>query len=114
LVSAIWFIFDVVMLNEPPYDPAKYIMVQPADDPDWYAKSTVATKDSIKNVQIAWSNSLADRSPTIAEFFANFSLTAADVSRMAYEMTANGRAPEDAAKEWIAANSERVDKMLGL
>ena len=111
---AIWFIFDVVMLNEPPYDPAKYIMVQPADDPDWYAKSTVATKDSIKNVQIAWSNSLADRSPTIAEFFANFSLTAADVSRMAYEMTANGRAPEDAAKEWIAANSERVDKMLGL
>lgn len=111
---AIWFMFDVVMLNEPAYDPAKYVMVQPADDPDWYAKSTVATKDSIKNVQIAWSSSLADRSPTIAEFFSKFSLTAEDVSRMAYEMTANSRLPEEAAREWIAANSERVDAMLGL
>lgn len=111
---AIWFMFDVVMLNEPAYDPAKYVMVQPADDPDWYAKSTVATKDDIKNVQIAWSSSLADRSPTIAEFFANFSLTAEDVSRLAFEMTANGRAPEDAAKEWVDANSDRVDAMLGL
>jgi glycine betaine/proline transport system substrate-binding protein len=111
---AIWFMFDVVMLTEPPYDPAKYIMVQPADDPDWYAKSTVATKDDIKNVQIAWSTSLADRSPTIAEFFSNFSLTAEDVSKLAYEMTANGRPPEEAAKEWVEANSDRVDAMLGL
>jgi glycine betaine/proline transport system substrate-binding protein len=111
---AIWFMFDVVMLTEPEFDPAKYVMIQPADDPDWYAKSTVATKDDIKNVQIAWSTSLADRSPTIAEFFSNFSLTAQDVSRLAYEMTANGRPPEEAAREWVEANSDRVDAMLGL
>jgi glycine betaine/proline transport system substrate-binding protein len=111
---AIWFMFDVVMLNEPPYDPAKYVMVQPADDPDWYEKSTVATKDAAKNVQIAWSTSLAERSPTIAEFFANFSLTAEDVSQMAFEMTANGLPAAEAAKAWVAANPDRVDAMLGL
>ena len=36
------------MLSEPTYDPAKYVMVQPSDDADWYEKSSVATKDALK------------------------------------------------------------------
>lgn len=111
---AVWYMFDVVMLTEPTYDPEKYVMVQPSDDPDWYNKSMVASKDALKEVQIAWSNSLADRSPAIAEFFANFSLTADDVSSLAFEISANGRDAEEVAAEWVNANSERVDSMLGL
>ena len=111
---AVWFMFDVEMLSEPTYDPASYKMVQPSDDADWYDKSYVATKDALKNVQIAWSNSLADRSPAIAEFFANFSVTADDVSGLAFEISANGVSPEAAAQAWIVANSDRVDAMLGL
>ena len=111
---AVWFMFDVEMLTEPTYDPAKYTMVQPSDDADWYDKSSVATKDALKNVQIAWSNSLEGRSPAIAEFFANFAVTADDVSGLAFEISANGVDPADAAKAWIAANSDRVDAMLGL
>ena len=111
---AIWYMFDVMMLTEPTYDPAKYVMVQPSDDPDWYEKSNVATKDALKDVQIAWSKSLADRSPAIAEFFANFALTADDVSGFAYEISGNGREPGEVALEWIEANSERVDGWLGL
>ena len=106
--------FDVEMLTEPTYDPAKYVMVQPSDDADWFAKSNVATKDALKEVQIAWSRSLADRSPAIAEFFANFALTADDVSGLAYEISAQGKDPADAAKDWVATNSDRVDAMLGL
>jgi glycine betaine/proline transport system substrate-binding protein len=111
---AVWFMFDVKMLSEPTYDPAKYIMVQPSDDADWYNKSMVATKDALKDVQIAWSKSLEERSPAIAEFFANFALTADDVSGLAFEVSANGRDPADVAKEWVAANSDRVDAWLGL
>ena len=111
---AVWFMFDVEMLTEPKYDPADYVMVQPSDDPDWYQKSRVATKDALKQVQIAWSNSLADRSPAIAEFFANFALTADDVSGLAYEISANGRDAAEVAKDWVNANSARVDAMLGL
>ncbi|MES0864125.1 glycine betaine ABC transporter substrate-binding protein [Ruegeria sp. SCPT10] len=111
---AVWYMFDVVMLTEPTYDPEKYVMVQPSDDPDWYNKSMVASKDALKEVQIAWSNSLGDRSPAIAEFFANFSLTADDVSSLAFEISANGRDAEEVAAEWVNANSERVDSMLGL
>jgi len=111
---AVWFMFDVEMLSEPTYDPEKYVMIQPGDDADWYKKSSVATKDALKQVQIAWSNSLADRSPAIAEFFSGFALTADDVSSLAFEISANGREAADVAKEWVAANSDRVDSMLGL
>ena len=111
---AVWFMFDVKMLTEPTFDPAKYQMVQPSDDADWYENSMVATKDALKDVQIAWSNSLPDHSPAIAEFFANFALTADDVSQLAFEISANGRDAADVAKEWVNANSDRVDSWLGL
>ena len=111
---AIWYMFDVYMLSEPTYDPANYVMVQPSDSPDWYEESKVATKDALKNVQIAWSNSLGDRSPAIVEFFERFALTADDVSHFAFEISGNGREPSEVAREWIAENSDRVDSWLGL
>ena len=89
-------------------------MVQPSDDADWYNKSSVATKDALKNVQIAFSKSLAGRSPAIAEFFERFALTAEDVSSFAFEISGNGRDPADVAKEWVVANPDRVDAWLGL
>lgn len=111
---AIWYMFDVVMLTEPTHDPEKYKMVQPSDSANWYDESYVASKDALKQVQIAYSGSLADRSPAIAEFFANFSLEANDVSSFAYEISGKGRDPAEVANEWIAANPERVDAWLGL
>lgn len=111
---AIWFQFDVEMLTEPTFDPEKYVMFQPSDDADWYEKSSVATKDALKDVQIAWSNSLEGRSPAIAEFFSRFSLTADDVSGFAFEISGNGRDAADVASEWVEANPDRVDAWLGL
>ena len=111
---AVWYMFDVVMLSEPTHDPAKYKMVQPSDSANWYDESYVASKDALKQVQIAYSLSLEDRSPAIAEFFSRFSLDANDVSSFAYEISGKGRDPEDVAKEWIAANPARVDVWLGL
>ena len=111
---AVWFMFDVVMLSEPTYDAAKYTMVQPSDDADWYDKSSVSTKDALKQVQIAYSKSLPDRSPAIAEFFERFSVTADDVSNFAFEISGNGRDPAEFAREWVEANPDRVDAWLGL
>ena len=111
---AVWFMFDVVMLSEPTYDAAKYTMVQPSDDADWYEKSSVSTKDALKQVQIAYSKSLPDRSPAIAEFFERFSVTADDVSNFDLEISGNGRDPAEFAREWVEANPDRVDAWLGL
>ncbi|MEM7407604.1 MAG: glycine betaine ABC transporter substrate-binding protein [Pseudomonadota bacterium] len=111
---AVWYMFDVTMLSEPKFDPAKYKMVQPSDSPDWYEKSKVMTKDALKNVQIAYSKSLKDRSPAIYEFFGRFSLKSDDVSGFAFEISGNKRAAADVAKEWVKKNSARVDGWLGL
>ncbi len=111
---AVWYMFDVTMLTEPEFDPEKYKMVQPSDSPDWLKESSVATKDALKNVQIAWSKSLTERSPAIAEFFERFALTADDVSGFAYEISGKGREAGEVAKEWIEKNPERVDAWLGL
>lgn len=111
---AVWYMFDVKMLTEPKFDAAKYKMVQPSDSPDWFKESSVATKDALKNVQIAWSKSLKGRSPAIAEFFGRFSLKADDVSSFAYEISGKGRDAGEVAKEWIDKNPARVDAWLGL
>ncbi len=111
---AIWYMFDVKMLTEPTYNPENYKMFQPSDSPDWYKKSYVASKDALKNVQIAWSKSLEKRSPAIAEFFSRFSLTANDVSALAYKISAKGRDPYDVAKAWMNNHPDRVDAWLGL
>ncbi|MFT7532736.1 MAG: glycine betaine/proline transport system substrate-binding protein [Gammaproteobacteria bacterium] len=111
---AIWFMHDVVTLEEPAFDAAKYNMVQPKEDPDWFQKSSVMTEDALKSVQVAYSKTLEGRSPIIASFLANMSLDTETVSHFAFEIAGNSRDPAEVAKEWVAANSDRVDGWLGL
>jgi len=110
---AIWFQHDIVRLEEPPFDPAKYKALQPSDDPNWFENSKVMTEDALKKVQIAYSKSLAERSPAVAELVKNIQLTGEDVSNFAFEIE-GGKPAAEVAKAWVAANSERVDKWLGL
>ena len=110
---AIWFQHDIVRLEEPAFDAEKYTALQPSDDPDWFEKSSVMTEDALKQVQIAYSNSLADRSPAIAELLANIALDGETVSSFAFEIE-GGKDPADVAKEWVEANGDRVDSWLGL
>ena len=110
---AIWFQHDIVRLEEPAFDPEKYIALQPSDDPDWFKKSKVMTEDALKKVQIAYSNSLSERSPAIAEMVANIALDGETVSSFAFEIE-GGKDAATVAKEWVAANPERVDSWLGL
>ncbi len=110
---AIWFQHDIVRLEEPAFDAAKYKALQPSDDPDWFENSKVMTEDALKQVQIAYSKSLAGRSPAIADLLKNIQLTGEDVSNFAFEIE-GGKAAADVAKAWVAANSARVDKWLGL
>ena len=111
---AIWGMADVVMLEEPKHDPAKYKMVQPKEDADWYKKSYVASKDALKKIQIGWGTSLESKSPAIVEFFKNFQLTADDVSAMAYAISVEKKQPADVARAWMDANKSTVDGWLGL
>ena len=110
---AIWFQYDIVRLQEPAFDPAKYKAIQPSDDPDWFAKSKVMTEDALKKVQIAYSKSLKERSPAIAELLANIQLDGETVSDFAFQIE-GGKDAATVATEWVAKNSKRVDGWLGL
>ncbi len=110
---AIWFQHDIVRLSEPEFDPELYNALQPDQDPNWFENSKVMTEDALKQVQIAYSNTLADRSPAIADLVKNIQLTGDDVSQFAFEIE-GGKDAADVAKEWVAANSDRVDSWLGL
>ena len=111
---AIWVLHDIVRLEEPAHDPAKYKMLQPDADPDWYDKSYVASEDKLKEVQVAFSKSLKQRSPVIYDFLGSMKLTADDVSFLAYEIAGKKRDAGEVAREWVAGNSDRVDSWLGL
>lgn len=111
---AIWFLHDIVRLEEPPYDPKKYIMKQPSDDPNWYANSYVASEDALKAVQVAYSKSLRKRSPVIYEFLQNMKLNADDVSFFAFQIAGKKKDPDAVVNEWIRKNSKRVDSWLGI
>lgn len=110
---AIWFQHDIVRLEEPAFDAAKYVALQPSDDPNWFENSKVMTEDALKQVQIAYSKSLEGRSPAIADLLKNIKLNSEDVSNFAFEIE-GGKPPADVAKAWVAANSDRVDGWLGL
>ncbi len=111
---AIWFMHDIVQLEEPGFDPEKYNMIQPAEDPDWFKKSQVMTADKLKNVQIAYSKSLETRAPAIAGLLANIQLDTATVSAWAFEIAGNKRDVAEVIAEWVKANEKRVDGWLGL
>lgn len=111
---AIWVLYDIVRLEEPAHDPAKYVMFQPSDDPDWREKSKVASEDALKQVQVAYSKSLKSRSPVIYEFLQNMSLTSEDVSYFAFQIAGENRDAKEVVSEWIGKNSDRVDGWLGL
>ncbi len=110
---AIWFQHDIVRLEEPKFDPAKYKAIQPSEDPNWFENSKVMTEDALKQVQIAYSKSLEARSPAIADLVKNIKLNGEDVSNFAFEIE-GGKDAAVVAKEWVAKNSARVDKWLGL
>ncbi len=112
--EAIWFMHDIVQLEEPSYDPAKYSMVQASEDPDWYKKSKVETGDAPREVQIAYSKSLEQRAPAIADLLGKIALDTDTVSRWAFEIVTKKRNAADVVREWVDANQERVDSWLGL
>lgn len=112
--DGVWLQHDVVQLEEPPHDPSCVKMVQPKEDPDWLEKSKITCADATKQVQIAYSKSLEERSPAIASLLANIALDTDLVSSWAFEIGSKKRDPAEVIKEWVANNPERVDSWFGL
>ncbi len=109
-----WFVFDMIRLDEPAFDPEKYQMIQPSDDPDWFEKSKVTSADKEKNIHVGYSLSLEARAPDVAAFLARIAMDTDTVNNFTNEIVVKQRDPQEVAREWVEANGDRVDAWLGL
>lgn len=99
--------YDIVMLEEPPHDPANFVMVQPSEDPDWMGKSRVASAYADTTVHISWSSSLSERQPQLVKLLQNIQLTAEDVNAWSLAVV-NGEDPAAVTAAWVKANPELI------
>jgi glycine betaine/proline transport system substrate-binding protein len=100
-------IYDIVMLEEPPHNPQEFVMVQPAEDPDWMAKSRVASAYANTSVHISWSSSLSDRQPELVNLLKNIQLSADDVNAWSLAVV-NGEDPAAVTQAWVKANPDLI------
>ncbi|MEO0773686.1 MAG: glycine betaine ABC transporter substrate-binding protein [Pseudomonadota bacterium] len=109
-----WFVFDMVRLEEPAYDPANYDMKQPAEDANWFENSRVETADKAKTIHVGYSRSLETRTPTVADFLSKIDMDTETVNNFTHEIVVKQRSSEEVAREWVDANPDIVDGWLGL
>ncbi|SNT73868.1 glycine betaine ABC transporter substrate-binding protein [Paracoccus seriniphilus] len=107
-------LYDVTFIEEPEYDPAAYHMVQPDEDADWFAKSSISTGDQVKTVTVAYSKSLEQRNPAAAAFLGKIDMDADDLSQLTYQTVIKGQEVDEAVAVWLEENSDVVDGWLGL
>jgi len=105
---------DVTMLEEPEYDEANYTIVQPDESDAWFEESSISSGDQVKTVRIAYSRSLEERAPAVAELLSRVDLDQDAVSDMTYQVSVLERDMAEVAAEWVAANRGQVDGWLGL
>lgn len=104
----IFTLHDMVVLDEPAYDESKWTVVQPTDDPDWLANSSVSTAWPTANVHVGYRKALGKDNPGIAAMLHNINFSADEVSAMTYALVVDKQEPETFARQWIADHQDDV------
>jgi len=103
---------NIVKLDEPAHDAAKWHVVLPADDPDWLAKSNAPVAWDKAHFHIAYAKSLASRKPEVTKFLESIDFTPEEIIDMSYAVEVDRQTPEDYAEAWVDKNPDRVAKWL--
>lgn len=99
---------EVVLLDEAPHDPSRWHIVAPADDPDWLPASRAETGWAESSLSVGYASALAERLPAVAGLLAGIQFDGADIAAMSYAVEVERKPPADVAKEWVAANADRI------
>lgn len=120
--------YELVKLDEPPFDgfamdskkdtpeykaDGCYKYVDPKESPDWLKLSRITCATPAQPIYIAYSTQLEERAPEIAAFLKNVAIEPEEVGAWIYAMTIDKKDPATVAKEWIAANPDRVKSWTG-
>jgi glycine betaine/proline transport system substrate-binding protein len=104
----IFELHDIVRLEEPTHDPAKWRIVLPREDPDWLAKSTASVAWDESHFRIDYAAALADSLPQAARLLDAIVLDTDTVSQMSYALVVERKEPSAFAQEWVNAHDELV------
>lgn len=105
---AVFKLHDIVRLTEPTYDPAKWNIVLPSEDPAWLSKSSATVGWNTAHYHIAYATSLRTRHPEVARLLDRIDFTPEEATEMSYALQVERQDPYAFAKQWVAANEARV------
>ncbi|CAN7716411.1 amino acid-binding protein [Mesorhizobium amorphae] len=100
---------DIVQLTEPKYDPAKWHIVMPSDDPDWLTKSEAPVAWDASHFYIGFASSTAKRLPKVAAFLSHIDFTPEEVTEMSYALQVDRQDPAKFAQAWVAMHQDRLN-----
>ncbi len=104
----VFALHDMTILEEPPYDPDKWMVIQPTDDPEWLEKSDAGVAWDSAYLHVHYAKALEGSHPEVASMLANLSLTTDEVSAMTFALVIDEKEPLAYAEEWVAANEDKV------
>ena len=105
-------LYDLVILDEPPYDAAKWNYVAQTDDPEWLEKSNIEIAFPLTHIHIHYAKSLEKSHPSAAAMLSNVNLDSDTVAIMMSEVDDKKRDLAEVAKEWVSQNSKSVESWL--
>ncbi|WP_294619687.1 glycine betaine ABC transporter substrate-binding protein [uncultured Roseovarius sp.] len=104
----VFALHDLVVLDEPEHDPAKWNVAQPTDDPDWLENSDAAVSWPPIYIHMAYAKSLESDYPAVSSMLSNVDFDTDTVSNMTYQLVIEGKEAPAFAQEWVAANEDQV------
>ncbi len=103
---------ELVILEEPAYDPKKWTIVQPSAIPGWLEKSSASTAWNTASLHISYATSLETDRPEVASMLANVTLDTDMLSAMAYALVIEKQDPAEFAAAWVEENATTVASWL--
>lgn len=105
---AVFKLHEIVRLTEPAFDPAKWQVVLPSEDPAWLTRSSAPVAWDAAHYHIAYAATLRDEHPEVAGFLDRIELRPEEATEMSYALQVERQDPLDFAEKWVADNAARV------
>ncbi len=100
---------DIVVLKEPAYNAAEWVIVPPSPTPGWLEKSTAGVAWDKATLNVSYATSLENDQPKAAAMLSKVSLDTDTLSAMTYALAVEKQDPAAFAAKWVEDNAATVD-----
>ena len=103
---------ELIILDEPKHDSAKWNVIQPTDDPDWLNKSSAPVAWDLTHLHIHYAAALESDRPEVASMLSKVKFDTDIVSAMTHALVVEKQDPAEFAKRWVSDNNDKVERWL--